>query len=180
MYVWRKSDEKWKPECLGVYGAHSPQSNIATMFWGCITHKGTGVIVPVEGNINSRKYINILDECLWPVVTKDFGNDPWILQEDNCPVHVSRETSRWKEDNQIQTLPWPAQSPDLNIIENIWRLLKIKLQNQLHRIKNADDLVRIVREIWNVITPQYIEDLYQSIPRRIRAVIRAKGSITKY
>ena len=180
VYVWRKSDEKWKPECLGVYGAHSPQSNIATMFWGCITHKGTGVIVPVEGNINSRKYINILDECLWPVVTKDFGNDPWILQEDNCPVHVSRETRGWKEDNQIQTLPWPAQSPDLNIIENIWRLLKIKLQNQLHRIKNADDLVRIVHEIWNVITPQYIEDLYQSIPRRIRAVIRAKGSITKY
>ena len=72
---------------------------------GCITHKGTGVIVPIEGNINSRKYINILDECLWPVVTKVFGNDPWILQEDNCPVHVSRETRRWKEDNQIQTLP---------------------------------------------------------------------------
>jgi hypothetical protein len=44
----------------------------AVLFWGCITYKGVGKLVPVEGNMNSEKYINVLDECLWPVLTKHF------------------------------------------------------------------------------------------------------------
>ncbi|PJE77746.1 hypothetical protein CI610_03324 [invertebrate metagenome] len=72
-------------------------------------------MTPVEGNINSEKYINVLDTHLWPVVAKMFGNSYWILQEDNCPVHVSRQTCRWKTEHNIETIPWPAQSPQHNI-----------------------------------------------------------------
>ena len=63
----------------------------------------------------------MLDECLWPVVTKHFPTDRWTLQEDNAPCHVSVRTTQWKRDNHIPTrLPaWPPQSPDLNIIENV-------------------------------------------------------------
>ena len=79
---------------------------------GCVTFQGVGVLPPVEGNINSEKYINILDTYLWPVVAKNFGNSHWILQEDKCPVHVpvSRQACHWEtENNSIETIPWPAQ-----------------------------------------------------------------------
>ena len=70
------------PQCLGQYGDQDHQSAVSVLFWGCITYKGVGKLVPVEGNMNSEKYINVLDECLWPVVTKHFPTDRWTLQED--------------------------------------------------------------------------------------------------
>jgi hypothetical protein len=70
------------------------------MFWGCISYFGV-----VDGNINSEKYISILDDNLWPVVARYFANNPWTFQEDNAPCHVSRRTTAWKTENGILTLP---------------------------------------------------------------------------
>ena len=150
------------------------------MFWGCITFEGVGTFVPVDGNINSQKYTDILDENLWPVVTKVFPNDPWIFQDDNATPHRSRHTVNWKQGNNIPGMVWPAQSPDINVIENIWRYIKIRLQKVVHRIKCKDDLVREAKRIWMSIEPTYIKSLYNSIPTRIRRVLRGNGSITKY
>jgi hypothetical protein len=47
------------------------------MFWGCITYQGVGTFTEVEGNINSRKYINILDAYLWPVIARHFLSDEY-------------------------------------------------------------------------------------------------------
>ena len=86
------------------------------MFWGCTTYFGVGTLIPVDGNINSEKYISILDDNLWPVVARHFANNPWTLQEDNAPCHVSQWTTAWKIENEILTLSWSSQSPDLSII----------------------------------------------------------------
>jgi len=44
------------------------------MFWGCISYFGV-----VDGNINSEKYISILDDNVWPVVARYFANNPWMF-----------------------------------------------------------------------------------------------------
>ena len=82
--------------------------------------------------------------------------------------------------NGITTMSWPAQSPDINIIENIWLYIKRKLQGRVGRIENKDDLFREIHTIWTAITPQYVQSLYKSIPRRLQHVIRLKGHLTKY
>ena len=161
---------------LGL-GDRDRQSVLSVMFWGCITYKGVGELVSVQRNMNSEKYINVLDQCLWPVVAKHFPTHPWTLQEDNAPCHVSARTTQWKRDNQIPALSWPAQSPDLNIIENVWRTLKIYLQRQLHTIKTKDDLIASVKNIWYNLPLHYIQSLYDSIPWRIRAVMRGNNKI---
>jgi len=74
----------------------------------------------------------------------------------------------------------PPQSPDINIIENVWRTLKIKLQKQAMDIKTKQDLTDTVLESWQSLTPVYIKSLYASLPRRIRAPLAANGCITKY
>ena len=71
VYVWGRPDEVWQPACLGLRGS----CKFSAMFWGCITYQGVGTFTEVEGNINSRMYINILDTYVWPVIARHFLTD---------------------------------------------------------------------------------------------------------
>ena len=151
IFVWRKNSERLHPDCVGVVPNAARNVRCSAMFWGCISYFGVGTLTPVDGNINTDKYISILDENLWPVVARHFVNTPWILQEDNAPCHVSLRANQWKTENNVQTLPWPSQSPDLNIIENVWKTIKARLKRRLGEIQNGADLVRVVHDIWTSV-----------------------------
>ena len=107
--------------------------------------------------MNSVKYIETLDNHLWPVVAKNFGNIAWIFQKDNTPCRVSRQCNAWKADNNIPILPWPAQSPDINVIENVWRVLKIHIKRRVNYIKTKADLERVVTEVWTSLPLHYFQ-----------------------
>ncbi|VDI08343.1 Hypothetical predicted protein [Mytilus galloprovincialis] len=70
--VRRKSNEIWRPECPR-YVAQRPSTNLKIMVWGCITYYGVGTLAMINGNMNSVKYIETLDDNLWQVVTKHFS-----------------------------------------------------------------------------------------------------------
>jgi hypothetical protein len=74
IYVWRRCNERVYPECTGIMCDREKQGTISAMFWCCITYNGVGTIIPINGNMNSVKYIETLDNYLWPVVAKSFGN----------------------------------------------------------------------------------------------------------
>jgi transposase len=180
VYVWRKDEEIYSPQCVGAHADPNPRCRLSVMFWGCVTFHGVGCLVPVDGTINSQRYVDVLDNHLWPVVDRYFENEAWIFQEDNAPCHTSKFTTQWKQQHNVPTMTWPSQSPDLNVIENVWRTLKVKLQRRLHEVRNRESLVRLVQEIWTSLSPAYIQSLYNTIPTRIRQVLRVGGSITKY
>ena len=72
------------------------------MLWGCITYTGIGWLVSINStfcNLNSAKHIDLLGNHLWPVIVKEFGNRPFIFQDDNATPYVSRQTSTWKIEN---------------------------------------------------------------------------------
>ncbi len=71
-------------------------------------------------------------------------------------------------------LVWPANSPDLNPIENLWGIVKRKMRDT--RPNNADELKATVKETWASIPPQQCHKLITSMPRRIEAVIKSKRS----
>ena len=79
-----KSEERWNTQCLGLYGSRNGGARVSVMFWGCICKDGVGTITDVEGNINSAKYIDILDNNLLLVVLK-LENYQWISQDDSAP-----------------------------------------------------------------------------------------------
>ena len=61
--------------------------------------------------------------------------------------------NQWKQDKNVNTLP---RSPDINIIENVWKILKHRVQRRTNEIRNAGDLERVVRDIWSDLPLDYI------------------------
>lgn len=80
VYVKRHLDEVWRPECLELCG----NCKFSAMFWGCITYQGVRTIAAVEGNINSWKYINILDIYLCPVIAHQLPTDEYLFEDDKA------------------------------------------------------------------------------------------------
>ena len=84
----------------------------------------------------------------------------------------------WFEENEIDVMTWPAQSPDLNPIENLWDELGRRIDGYTSR--NREELWENVKNEWYEITTDVTKKLVESMPRRLQAVIAAKGGHTSY
>ena len=98
------------------------------MIWGCFCYDGVGTVTSLEGNSNSAKYIDILENNVWPVVVWYFEDKDYLFMDDDTPVHRAHSVNNYKDKNELLSMEWPAQPPDLNIIENIWFYIKRELQ----------------------------------------------------
>ena len=88
------------------------------MWWGCFSVAGTGKQVRIEGKMNRAKYREILDENLLQSVQDHRLGRPFNFQQDNDPKHTAKTTQEWFQQNSLNVLEWPRQSPDLNAIKN--------------------------------------------------------------
>ncbi len=113
-----------------------------------------------------------------PSADKLYGDADFIFQQDLTPAHTAKGTKSWFNDHGVTVLDWPANSPDLNPIENLWGIVKRKMRDT--RPNNGDDLKATVKETWASIPPQQCHKLITSMPRQIEVVIKAKGAPTKY
>jgi len=103
-----------------------------------------------------------------------------IFQDDNAPCHASKQTKAWKASKFIRMLPWPAQSPDLNPIENLWNELEIRIRKHKPMPRNKNDFFAALKEEWYKIDEDRLIRLVKSMPNRIKAVLENKGNPTKY
>jgi hypothetical protein len=97
------------------------------MIWGCISWNGVGIFTPVNGNINTEKYQDILEEKLWPVIVRYFQRGGHFFQADNATVHQARFIQEYIARNGINCLSWPTKLPGINIIENLKRKLQLRV-----------------------------------------------------
>jgi hypothetical protein len=97
------------------------------MFWGCISSHGPGILIPVHGTLNAERYCALLEQHLLPQAALWYGDGLWEFQQDNAPSHKAHTTMAFFADNSIEVLEWPAYSPDINPIENLWSTLKKKI-----------------------------------------------------
>ncbi len=172
--VWRKSGEAHNPCCLKS-SVKFPQS---VMIWAAMSSAGVGPLCFLKSTVNAAIYQEILEHFMLPSADKLYGDADFIFQQDLAPAHTAKGTESWFSDHGVTVLDWPANSPDLNPIENLWGIVKRKMRDT--RSNNADELKAAIKETWASIPPQQCHKLITSMPRRIEAVIKAKGAPTKY
>jgi hypothetical protein len=140
-----------------------------------------GVLTEVQGIMDKVQYCEILDEGVVESFEKlEMAEGARIFQQDNDPKHCSNLATKWFEDNNIQVMTWPAQSPDMNPIEHLWIVIKKALKTYPTPPKGVHELWDRVVVEWNKIPPETCQNLIESMPRRMEAVISAKGGHTKY
>ncbi|CAJ0961840.1 unnamed protein product [Ranitomeya imitator] len=135
---------------------------------------GVGPLCFIKGRVNAASYQEILEHFMLPLAEMLYGDEDFIFQHDLAPAHSAKTTGKWFTDHGITVLNWPANSPDLNPIENLWDIVKRKLRDA--RPNTLDELKATIEASWASITSQQCHRLIASMPRRIEAVISSKDS----
>jgi transposase len=103
-----------------------------------------------------------------------------VLMQDNAPCHKAAIVTEFLRQNQVSTLPWPPQSPDLNPIENLWAIIKARHQRDFPIPKNKNELIDQIFDIWDNLESELAESLANSFVSRLLKCLERDGKHTGY
>ncbi|GFV64528.1 transposable element Tcb1 transposase [Trichonephila clavipes] len=176
MRVWRHRGERMLNSC--VMHRHTGPAPSIIMVWGGIGYYSLTPLVRIAGTLNSQRYIS---EMLEPVVLPYFqGLAIAIFQQDNARRHAARIVHRFFVNYQIELLPWPARSSDLSPIENMWSMVAQRLTQVTPPSVPPDQLWQRVEAAWSAVPQEHFKSLFESMPRRMAAVISNNGGYSGY
>ena len=121
--------------------------------WGASCFNGTTDIAFFYGRQTSKDYQNVFKGNLLPI-----GN--------NVSIYTSHSTIAWFTQNQLTVIDWPAISPDLNPMENIWGVLAWDVYAHGHQFLTIQELKQQVEQGWFSLEPHFLQNLVQSMPNR--------------
>lgn len=151
------------------------------MVWGMLMPNGLLSYRIMKGRQTSVEYVKILQDSMLPIMKLNYQNC-LTFQQDNCPIHVSAFTKKYMTKEGISQLNWPPHSPDLNIIENVWKILSDDVYSN-GDIKNLSMLEKRIKDSvhrFNIERNEVVDNLYNSIPKRLISVIVKRGDRIKY
>ena len=168
------------------------------LVWGAFSYFGLSDLHIMDQNtrLNASNYrTDILESVLSQNLGRKRSSGPpsqrklvqdrsdFIFQHDGAPAHFAATSEKWLAENVPAHWgkgTWPGNSPDLNPIENLWSILKDRLESRKKKPANIGELKTALKEEWNNITAETIQNLILSMPSRIEAVISSKGNKTVY
>lgn len=148
------------------------------MFWGCFSWYGLGPLKAIDGSMRQGPYIELLKEELLPEL--EAAPVHMTFMQDNAPCHKALSVMRFLEAEDIPTLEWPPQSPDMNPIENLWAIIKGRRQKKFGIPTSRDQLIDQVYATWLEITPELCKTLAMSAVHRLEDCIKVNGKATMY
>ena len=122
-------------------------------------------------------YIQILQDHLIRNARKQFGRR-WRLLQDNDPKHKSRIVKKFLDEEVPEVIDWPSNSPDANPIENLWSVIKRRVEKR--RPSNLNELNKFLHDEWNKVDMLIINNLIKSMKSRCLALIESKGERIDY
>jgi transposase len=153
---------------------------VSLKFWAGASATGRTKLHFYTGNVTSTSYVNLLQRAL-PEITGIFRDRHWTFQHDGAPAHSAHATSSWLDHNAPEYISsgpdgdWPAKSPDLNWIENLWGIMSERLEEG-NPPRSLSALKRRLIQIWKEIPQETLQRCAASMPTRLRDVIRKRGN----
>jgi len=174
--VYRRPGERYSDAAVVE---HDRWGGPSVMVWAGIAFNCRTELVVLDGNLTGQRYRDeVLDAVTIPFMRRH--QHLAYLQQDNARPHVARIVQAYLQTQQVQTLPWPAFSPDLSPIEHAWDELERRVQNRPRQAQNARQLTAALVEEWRAIPADCLQMLVRSMRSRITACIQARGGHTRY
>ncbi len=172
--ILRAKEEGDLPACY----QRSVQKPASLMVWGCISAYGMGSLHVLEGTMNAESYIKVLEQRMLPSRRRLFQGRHCVFQQDNAKPRTAAITPAWFRSRRVRVLNWPACSPDLSPIENIWCIIKWKIRQR--RPWTLQQLETYIRQEWDQIQTPKLQKLITSMPRRLQTVLKRRGDATPW
>ncbi|GFX93057.1 transposable element Tcb2 transposase [Trichonephila clavipes] len=173
--IWRESGTAYRPENMQEKDRY-PTCSI--MVWAGIMINGrTRLHVVANGTMTGQRYI---DEVLLPHVRlfRAAVGDKFVFMDDNATCHRTLAVQDCLDSEGIQRLVWPARSPDLNPIENVWDALGRQVAGRNYPPTNKNTLICALTEEWDKLPQQLLDNVVQSMVRRVECCITLHGGLT--
>ncbi|KAH0785104.1 Transposable element Tcb1 transposase [Histomonas meleagridis] len=174
-WLWRRRGKK--DDAIFVHTKKFPNK---IMVFGGISYNYRTPLIAMEGTIDANRYV---DDCidgsgLIIGMNEAYGVGQWKLMQDGAAIHTCTSTMDYLK-LMCNVLPnWPANSPYLNPIENLWSIMKERVQEL--EPDTIENLIEIVFQVWETIEEKTIKNLIDSMPDRLARVIALNGAPNGY
>jgi hypothetical protein len=146
--------------------------------WGCICAQGLGHAELYVDSLDARRYQNILALNLVSSAHQFWPKGQWWFQQDNWSVHTAATSNVWFHNHGIDLIDWPAWSPDLNPIENLWNDLKRRVY--AHHAKTMEELEHWIGVEWQATDLNFISHICRCMPKRLQLLRENHGHKISY
>ena len=157
-----------------IFRRHS-QCSLKVNLFGFITSSGIGDLFVFDNKTRAEHFVNYL-EVILPAIARRYGSREFVLILDNATIHNANITFEYLHRAGVKLLIWPPQSPDFNVIKNVWSCFQRRF-NHLVFDEGApvrlDTLIVTAFRAWYSIEERIIKRLYRSFLRRVRAFAAA-------
>ena len=129
--------------------------------------------------MNQHSYLHVLESRVRPQMEQWSAAGVNTFMHDSAPCHKARQCTNYLQQINLPVLKWPSNSPDLNPLETLWGILKQRLSE--FDLPTKQTLISKIIHLWHndVSILQTCEKLIDSMPKRIQAVIKARGGHTR-
>ena len=134
-----------------------------------------------DGSVSTETYLNLLNEKVWPKISRSIKREKLWYQQDGAPAHFARTVRDWLDCHfpnrwigRLSEFPWPPRSPDLTVSDFfLWGYLKDKVYQR--QPKNLTTLKLYIEQEFNKIPQQVIKKSCLSVIDRLKHCIQHNG-----